>query len=116
MTYYRRHFVKTNCIFQEAVEGDDDGPVVVVSLGRGGGKAWGVPPDAAVGGVDGRPTWNAFREEVRTPRELFKRKRCRIFLPKNGSLARFANNSRTFPESSEKLKEWRQICRNGGTA
>lgn len=43
-------------------------PVVVMQLGYGGGKAWGVSPDAAVGGVeDGsgvRPSWKAFREEV----------------------------------------------------
>lgn len=56
---------QTYCIVQEGVEGDEDAPVVVVQLGRGGGKAWGVPPNAAVGGIDGPPSWKSFREEVR---------------------------------------------------
>lgn len=51
---------------QEGVEGDEDAPVVVVQLGRGGGKAWGVAPNAGLGGADGGPpTWKSFREEVR---------------------------------------------------
>ncbi|CAN0203372.1 unnamed protein product, partial [Ectocarpus fasciculatus] len=54
----------------EGVEEDDAAPVVVVQLGYGGGWAWGVSPDAAVGGNEGddgsgaRLSWKAFREEV----------------------------------------------------
>ncbi|CAM9187629.1 unnamed protein product [Ectocarpus sp. 12 AP-2014] len=56
----------------EGVEEDDAAPVVVVQLGYGGGWAWGVSPDAAVGGSEGedgsgaRPSWKAFREETAT--------------------------------------------------
>lgn len=52
---------------QEGVEEEQE-PVVVVHLGHGGGGAWGVSPDAAVeiGDQEGaRPSWQAFREEVR---------------------------------------------------
>lgn len=52
---------------QEGMEDEDVAPVVVVQIGRSGGKAWGVSPDAAVavGGGDGdRQSWKAFRDEV----------------------------------------------------
>lgn len=55
---------------QENVEEGEAAPVVVVQLGYGGGWAWGVSPEAGVGGTgDGsngaRLSWKAFREEVR---------------------------------------------------
>ena len=48
---------------------EDEAPVVVFQLGYGGGKAWGVSPDAALSDetpdANGpRPCWKSFREEV----------------------------------------------------